>query len=175
MASSQSEEFDQCVIRTKVTFGKFFPDEDWKMLEEKFREDDQDFSGYLSLEDLKRAQQKMENPITHASLKSMLNEVAEDPKKGLSFPDFIKMQLVINGHDISTINERTKLALMASKAVDGKVGVEMKKLDLSRAKGEERVKLERRESRDQFKQDFAVFGQLVTPRAMHFRKTEAKN
>ena len=140
------------------------------MLETKFREDDEGSTGYLTLEDLKRSQEKMSNPITHASLKNMLNQVAEDPSKGLSFDDFIKLQLMIQGHDLSQISERSKLAEWASQAVDAKVDVEIKKLDLSRVKNQENAKLQRRESRDQFKQDFAVFGQLITPRAMMFQK-----
>mmetsp|Transcript_20125 Transcript_20125/g.27754 ORF Transcript_20125/g.27754 Transcript_20125/m.27754 type:complete len:179 (-) Transcript_20125:125-661(-) len=174
---SSNEEFEKAVVRTKLAYGKFFPAPDWAMLEAKFREDDEGTTGYLSLEDLKRVQQKMDNPITHAQLSNMLQTVAEDPKKGLSFEDFIKMQLVVQGHDLEKITtaqtaaqvpeaQRESFSFWAERAIDRKVNTEMRKLDLERLKDDERAKLERRQSRDQFKKDFSVFGQLITPRCL---------
>jgi EF-hand domain pair len=139
----------------------------------QFKADDQDGSGFLSLEDLKRIQEKIDNPITHAQLKQMLSTVASDPEKGLSFEDFIKMQLVIKGVDpdqveVDGVSETQKesFCFWARKVVDRQVQVEMKKLDLAKMKEAEESKLQRRESRDNFKQQFAMFGQLVTPRVL---------
>ena len=46
--------FDEAVISAKIAFGKYFTPDDWARFEKKFREMDQNGSGHLSLEDLKR-------------------------------------------------------------------------------------------------------------------------
>eukprot|EP00211_Chloroparvula_japonica_P009812 CAMPEP_0119127706 /NCGR_PEP_ID=MMETSP1310-20130426/6147_1 /TAXON_ID=464262 /ORGANISM="Genus nov. species nov., Strain RCC2339" /LENGTH=178 /DNA_ID=CAMNT_0007117985 /DNA_START=203 /DNA_END=739 /DNA_ORIENTATION=- len=176
-------DIEKAVVRAKVKFGRFFEGDEWDVMEKQFREDDLDGTGYLTLDDLKRVQEKINNPITHAQLKQMLKTTATEPEKGLSFEDFTKLQLVIKGVDPDEVVKvegmsdagKESFSFWANKAVDRKVEIEMKKLDLAKVKEEEEKRRERRESRDNFKQQFAVFGQLVTPRYLPGKGPDSKS
>uniref|UniRef100_A0A7S4K1C0 EF-hand domain-containing protein n=1 Tax=Paramoeba aestuarina TaxID=180227 RepID=A0A7S4K1C0_9EUKA len=159
--------FDETVVVTKIKFGKFFPEEDWKLLVAKFQEIDSSKNGYLSLEELKKSQESMQNALTHAELKQLLNELAvENPAAGLSFCEFMKLQLLLIGISADEISKREELAAGATVAVEGKKTMEIKKLELGREEDKNAASKERREKRDEFKQNFALFGDLITPRGM---------
>jgi EF-hand domain-containing family member D2 len=157
-------------LRARARFAKYFSAEDLHAFEEQFKVDDQDGSGYLNFEDLKRVQEKLENPITHVQLKQMISTIAGDPEKGLTFDDFLKVQLVVQGVDLDTVElgpdpdagEKTQVSFMfwARKAEDRTIT----KLNLEKVRAQEQEKMQRRASRDDFKKTFQCFGQLVTPR-----------
>ena len=72
----------------------------------------------------------------------------------------------LSGIGAEEIKEREKFATgeAVAKAVEGKLKLEMMRLEDARAREAEKAKGDRREHRDHFKDQFKVFGQLITPR-----------
>jgi len=63
--------------------------------EKKFDIFDEDGNGIIDFFELKRAQEKMGLPKTHSELKEIMASMAQDPEKGITFRDFIKVQIKV--------------------------------------------------------------------------------
>eukprot|EP00026_Physarum_polycephalum_P018879 Phypoly_transcript_20646.p1 GENE.Phypoly_transcript_20646~~Phypoly_transcript_20646.p1 ORF type:complete len:207 (+),score=67.00 Phypoly_transcript_20646:47-667(+) len=74
-----------------------------KEFAEKFNTFDEDGNGYIDFFELKRAQEKMGDPKTHTELTQIMESMAADPKKGITFRDFTLVQARIKGVDLKGI------------------------------------------------------------------------
>jgi hypothetical protein len=78
-------------------FALYFNREQLKEFAEKFNIFDEDGDSFINFFELKRAQEKLGNPKTHTELTEMMQSMAADPKKGISFRDFVKVQAKLKG------------------------------------------------------------------------------
>merc|ERR1712232_37478 len=83
----------EAFILVKKEYEKYFTPEEWSVFEKKFAEFDQDKDGFLNREELKIAQQKMGKPKTHVELAEMIKTLASQPARGMSYRDFIRINL----------------------------------------------------------------------------------
>jgi len=98
-AIDRTAEFTRAVAK----YGEYFSRPEFKEFESKFCSFDENGNGFIDFFELKRAQEKMGNPKTHTELTSLMNEMASDPKQGISYDDFVKVQLKVKGIDPTTL------------------------------------------------------------------------
>jgi len=80
-------------------FAKAFSREDLKQFANKFNVFDENGNGFIDFMELKRAQEKMGSPKTHKELTELIQNMATDPKQGISFVDFCMVQAKLKGLD----------------------------------------------------------------------------
>jgi len=84
--------YPQHVMAVFVDFDSTFRRDELKKFWELFENFDDDSDGYLNFFELKVTLEKLDVPKTHTELKQIMQEVATDQNKGISFRDFCIMQ-----------------------------------------------------------------------------------
>jgi hypothetical protein len=93
MSSEKDKEF----VKVFVEFEKHLPREEAKVLHEKFNAFDKNGDAVIDLQELKMAQEKLGKAKTHQEVVDLMNQMASDPKKGITFRDFVIVQLLSKG------------------------------------------------------------------------------
>jgi regulator of protease activity HflC (stomatin/prohibitin superfamily) len=89
-------------IKVYVEYQKYFDKSEFDDFEAKFKTFDEDSNGFIDFFELKRAQEKMGKAKTHLELTEMMKSMATDPKQGISYRDFVRVQLKAKGIDPDT-------------------------------------------------------------------------
>jgi len=93
MTTEKDKEF----VKVFVEFEKHVSREEAKTLQDKFGLFDKNGDGTIDLQELKQAQEKLGKAKTHQEVVDLMNQMASDPSKGISFRDFVIVQLLSKG------------------------------------------------------------------------------
>jgi len=80
-----------------IIFDGKFSRQELEEFDKKYSAFDEDGNGFIDFFELKRAQEKLNSIKSHLQLKEMMQQMASDPEKGISFSDFVAVQWRVRG------------------------------------------------------------------------------